>query len=375
MDNSSRLFSPLRLGKCQLRHRVAMSPLTRFRADDLSVQMPFAKEYYAQRASVPGTFLVSEATSISRESVGFSNVPGIWNAEQVRAWKEIADDVHCKGSFLFLQLWATGRSATPERLQSGDFDFASSSAVPMEPGGAVPRELTEEDIHDLIARFAEAARRAIDAGMDGIELHAANGYLIDQFTQASCNQRTDRWGGSIENRARFAIEVTRSVVAAVGADRVGVKLSPWGKIQGMGTMQDLVPQFQYLVSELRDMGLAYLRLSNSRWIDGVPQEEEDNSIYVHTWGASRPVLLEGGYDPISAQKEADIRFNGYDAVIAFGRFFISNPDLPFRIKAGVDLQKYNRDTFYTPISEKGYIDYPFSTAFLEEHSSKASLKL
>ena len=368
IDKSSRLFAPLRLGRCELQHRLTMSPLTRFRADDFAVPMPFVKDYYGQRASIPGTFLVSEATAISKEAVGFSNVPGIWNEDQVQAWKQVSHCVHAKGSFIFLQLWATGRSGQPERIQSGGFDFASSSAMAIEPGGSVPREMTVEDIHGYIKQYAEAARNAIAAGMDGVEIHGANGYLVDQFTQATCNQRQDEWGNSIENRARFALEVTKAVVAAVGADRVGMKLSPWGKIQGMGTMEDLVPQFQYLVSELREMGLAYLRLANSRWLDETgAAEAEDNEMFARAWGRSRPLLLEGGYDAASAQEEADDRFGSYNVAIAFGRLFISNPDLPFRIKAGVEFQRYDRDTFYTPLSELGYVDYLFSAEFLAEY--------
>lgn len=369
MDNRSRLFTPLHLGRCQLQHRVAMSPLTRFRADHLSVQMPFVKEYYGQRASVPGTFLVTEATSISRGAVGFENVPGIWNDEQIRCWRDISDCVHSKDSFIFLQLWATGRSAQPECLANGRFDFVSSSAVPMEPGGHVPREMTEGDIQDCIQLYADAASNAVAAGMDGVEIHGSNGYLIDQFIQASCNQRTDEWGGSIEKRSRLPLEVVKAVASAVGPDRVGIKLSPWGKIQGMGTMEELVPQFQHLVSRLGEMGLAYLRLGNSRWIEGMVPGTEDNQIYARTWGKSRALLLEGGYDAASAEEEANIRFKDYNVAISFGRFFISNPDLPFRVKEGIGFQQYDRSHFYTPLSKKGYIDYPFSAEFLALHGA------
>lgn len=367
--SSSRLFTPLRLGKCQLQHRVTMSPLTRFRADHVGIPLPFVKEYYGQRASVPGTFLVSEATAISSKAVGFSNVPGIWNEEQMQAWREISDRVHSEGSFIFLQLWATGRSAQPDCVENGEFDFASSSSVAIEPGSPAPRAMTEQEIRADIAQYANAAKNAVAAGMDGVEIHAANGYLIDQFIQASCNQRSDQWGGSIENRARFALEVTNAIVSAVGSDRVGIKLTPWGKIQGMGTMENLVPQFKYLVSKLRAMKLAYLRLANSRWLEeeAVTPELESNEIFAQIWGHSRPLLLEGGYDATSAQEEADLHSPRYNVVLSFGRFFISNPDLPFRIKSGIELQHYNRDTFYTPLCKQGYIDYPFSAEFLTAH--------
>ncbi|KAI9764934.1 MAG: hypothetical protein M1840_007959 [Geoglossum simile] len=369
-SGSSQLFNGLCVGRCKLQHHVVMSPLTRFRADEFSMQLPFVKDYYGQRASVPGTLLISEATAICSRAVGFSNVPGIWNAAQLQAWREIADCVHSKGSFIFLQLWATGRSFQSDRPPSDSFDFASSSPIPIEQGDPAPRELTEEEIRLYIDEYAAAARSAIVAGMDGVEIHGANGYLIDQFTQASCNQRTDKWGGSLENRARFALEVTRAVVDAVGSDRVGIKLTPWGKIQGMGTMPDLILQFQYLISKLREMGLAYLHLANSRWIDDMPAEVESNDIFVRLWGNASLVILEGGYDTKSAQEEVDGRYKGYNVAIAFGRFFISNPDLPFRIKMGIDLRDYEREHFYTPMSERGYIDYPFSNQF--SSSSQAS---
>jgi 2,4-dienoyl-CoA reductase-like NADH-dependent reductase (Old Yellow Enzyme family) len=349
-----------------------MSPLTRFRADESSVQMPFVKEYYAQRASVPGTLLISEGTAVSSKAAGFINVPGIWNAQQIEAWREIAEGVHSKGSFIFLQIWATGRCCQSEPLEPGSFDFATSSPSPIEHGGPSPRELTEKEINVYITQYATAAKNAIAAGMDGVEIHGANGYLIDQFTQSSCNQRTDKWGGTIENCARFALEVTKAVIAAVGPDRVGIKLTPWGKFQGMGSMHDLVPQFTYLISELRDMGIAYLHLANSRWLSDTPKEAEDIGRYVRLWGKGIPLILEGGYDTKSAREEVDVHHPEHDMAIGFGRFFISNPDLPFRVKMGISLQHYNRDSFYTPMSSQGYIDYPFSREFLETHDAPSS---
>jgi 2,4-dienoyl-CoA reductase-like NADH-dependent reductase (Old Yellow Enzyme family) len=365
VSDSSQLFNGLYVGRCKLQHRVVMSPLTRFRADDSSVPLPFVKEYYGQRASVPGTLLISEATAISGEAVGFSNVPGIWNTEQIQAWREIANCVHSNGSFIFLQLWATGRSFQPDQALGESFDYVSSSPIPIEQEDPAPRELTDEEIHLYIDKYATAARNAIIAGMDGVEIHGANGYLIDQFTQASCNQRKDEWGGSLENRARLALEVTKAVVDAVGSDRVGIKLTPWGKIQGMGTMLDLVPQFQYLISKLREMGLAYLHLANSRWLDDMAEEVERNDIFVRLWRNSSLVILEGGYDTKSAQEEVDVHLKDYNVAVAFGRFFISNPDLPFRIKMGINLQDYDREHFYSPLSKRGYIDYSFSNQFLE----------
>ncbi|RAL15198.1 chanoclavine-I aldehyde reductase easA [Aspergillus homomorphus CBS 101889] len=363
--SSSRLFTPLRVGNCDLRHKLVLSPMTRFRADDAAVPLAFVKDYYAQRASVPGTLLITEATAISSQAKGFPNVPGIWTREQVNAWREIVDAVHAKGSYIWLQLWATGRSAETEVLEAAGHELTSSSAVPVEPDQPTPRALTEAEIEGYVEEYVEAARRAMEAGFDGVELHGANGFLIDQFFQASCNQRTDRWGGSIENRARFGLEVTRAVVAAIGADRVAMKLSPWSTFQGMGTMPDLVDQFEYIIARLRDLDIAYLHLANSRWVEDHTHPDIHNLTFVRMWGDRRPVLLAGGYDADSASRVVEDTYRDYPNVaVVFGRLYISNPDLPYRLKQGIPLQPYDRDTFYIPFSDKGYLDYPFSKEFL-----------
>jgi NADPH2 dehydrogenase len=220
-----------------------MSPLTRFRADESHVQLPFVKEYYTQRASVPGTLIISEATFISPRGSGYGNVPGIYSPAQITAWKEIADSVHAKGSFIFLQLWALGRTANPGNLSKEGNELVSSSAVPMGEGAPTPRALTEDEIEQFIKDYAQAGRNAIDAGFDGVEIHGANGYLVDQFTQDTSNKRTDGWGGSIEKRARFAVEVSKALVEAIGADKVGIRLSPWSPFQGM-KMEEVQNQWQ-----------------------------------------------------------------------------------------------------------------------------------
>ncbi|KAI1214330.1 putative oxidoreductase [Annulohypoxylon truncatum] len=365
MDSSSSLFKPLQLGRCLLQHKAVLSPMTRFRADDSAVPLPFVKEYYTQRASVPGTLLITEATAISPRSKGFANVPGIWETEQIRAWKEVVESVHSKGSYIWLQLWATGRSAEVDVLAANGFDLTSSSAVPVGPDEPTPRELTVAEIETYIEDHVRAAKNAIIAGFDGVEIHGANGFLIDQFFQASCNQRNDEWGGSIQKRSQFGLEITRRIVDAIGADRVGVKLSPWSTFQGMGTMSDLTAQFEYVIIRLRDMDVAYLHLANSRWVEDVTHPDADNETFVRMWGKEKPVLLAGGYDATSAKQVVDKTYKGHGNVaVVLGRLFISNPDLPFRMKRGLPLQKYDRDTFYVPFSEKGYLDYPFCDEFL-----------
>jgi len=237
---SDKLFEPLKVGSLELAHRVVMAPLTRFRADDRHIPLPFVKRYYEQRASVPGTLLITEATFITPQAGGYNNVPGIWSTEQIQAWKEVTDAVHAKGSYIFCQLWALGRVAVPDNLRKEGFKLVSSSPTPVSSEHEIPEELSEEEIQQYIVDYTQAAKNAIEAGFDGVELHGANGYLVDQFLQDTCNARTDRWGGNVENRSRFHLEITKSLVKAIGAERVGVRLSPYSTFQGMLFVYQLV---------------------------------------------------------------------------------------------------------------------------------------
>ncbi|KAI2641173.1 putative oxidoreductase [Xylaria nigripes] len=365
MLSPSNLFQPLRVGRCQLQHKVVLSPMTRFRADESAVPLSMVKEYYTQRASVPGTLLITEATAISPQAYGFLNVPGIWTLEHIHSWKNVVDSVHSKGSYIWLQLWATGRTAEMEALAANGYDLTSSSTIPLAPDQPCPRALTEAEIESYIEQHVQAAKNAMLAGFDGVEIHGANGFLIDQFSQAPCNQRSDRWGGNIQNRARFGLEITRRIIDAIGADRVGMKLSPWSTFQGMGIMNDLVAQFEYTIKCLRDLDIAYLHLANSRWVEDVTHPDANNETFVRMWGKSKPVLLAGGYDMSSARQVVDETFNGQGNVaIVFGRLYISNPDLPFRLQRQLPLRMYDEDTCYEKYSERGYVDYPFSEEFL-----------
>lgn len=366
----SKLFEPLKIGTMNLSNRVVMAPLTRFRAEDNHVIMDMAQEYYSQRArAYPGTFIISEAVLISQKASGYPNVPGIWNQEQIEAWKKVVERVHKEGSYIYLQLWALGRVANPAiKEKEGTGDVVSSSPTPYAPD-AVPRELTEEEIQEYIQDYGTAAKRAIQAGFDGVEIHAANGYLIDQFIQSNCNQRTDRWGGSIENRARFGIEVTKAVVEAVGADKTGIRLSPFSDFQGM-KMADPLPQFTYLTEELKKLNLAYLHLVESR-ISGNADIEATEKIdpLIDVWGKTSPILIAGGFKPDSAKKAVDEDYKDKDVAVVFGRYFIPNPDLVYRLARGIELKKYDRDLFYKVKSEEGYIDYEFSEQWKKEHAA------
>ncbi|KAL9120665.1 MAG: hypothetical protein Q9187_002782 [Circinaria calcarea] len=362
----SSLSDPLRIGNSELKHRLVMAPLTRYRADDAHVPLPIATEYYAQRASVPGTMLITEAAFISLRAGGYPNVPGIYNADQIKQWKQVTSAVHEKGSYIYLQLWHLGRAAKPDLLKEQGYDLVSSSATPMTDNSPTPRSMTEEEIHSTISDYAQAAKNAIEAGFDGVEIHAANGYLIDQFTQDNCNVRTDAWGGSVENRARFGLEVARAVVDAVGRDKTGIRLSPYSTFQGM-RMDDPIPQFSYLIAGLQKLRLAYLHLVESRISGNADMESTDKIDFaVQIWTGTSPILVAGGFTPDTARRAVEEEYADVDLAIVFGRYFISNPDLPYRVLKGVELSAYNRETFYKNKSPDGYIDYPFSKEWVKE---------
>jgi NADPH2 dehydrogenase len=227
--------------------------------------------------------------------------------------------------------------------------------------------MTEEEIQQSIQDYAQAAKNAIEAGFDGVEIHGANGYLVDQFFQDVSNKRTDKWGGSIENRARFGVEVTKAVVAAVGADRTAIRLSPFSEFQGMKEA-DPVPTFNYIVEQLKKLKLAYLHIVTSRVAGNTDVEEvEKVDPFLKTYGEASPVFLAGGFKGDSARKALDEEYKDYEAAIVFGRHFIPNPDLVYRLKHDIELTPYDRNTFYAAKDPKGYADWPFSKEWQAEH--------
>ncbi|TFK90894.1 NADH:flavin oxidoreductase/NADH oxidase [Polyporus arcularius HHB13444] len=359
------LFQPVRVGEITLGHRVVLAPLTRCRANHRGVHTELAVEYYAQRASVPGTLLISEATYVSRAAEGRSaNAPGVWNEDQVAAWKKVADAVHAKGSYIFMQIWALGRAARLEyiREQDPDFAYVSASDVPLSGREESPRPLAASEIKEYIQAFAQAARNAVvGAGFDGVEIHAAHGYLIDQFTQEMSNKRTNEYGGSIENRCRFALEIVDAVSQAVGEQKTAIRISPWSTFQDM-RMVDPVPTFTYLVNRLAEdhPDLAYLHVVQvgiSGGTDMVPGVGESNDFIRKIW-LPRPLVSAGGYTREKAMQVAEET----GQLIAFGRAFVSNPDLPLRLMKDIPLAAWDRDVFYTPEDPHGYIDYPTAEA-------------
>lgn len=292
-------------------------------------------------------------------------MPGIWNEAQIASWKRVTEAVHAKGSFIYLQLWALGRAASPAVLKKElgqEAKVISSGDLGFE-GGAKPTPLTEAEIKEYVGFYAQAAKNAVAAGFDGVEIHGANGYLIDQFLQDVSNNRTDSWGGSIVNRARFGIEVAKAVVAAVGAERTGIRLSPFSEFQGM-RMADPRPQFSYFAQELKKLKLAYIHVVESRIAGNADVEQTDKvNFLVDVWDNQSPVLIAGGFRPSSARTLVDEEYKNKDVAVVFGRYFISNPDLVFRLKEGIEFTPYDREKFYNKKQEDGYTTWKFSKEF------------
>lgn len=357
----SALFEPLRVGQCELQHRVVMAPMTRFRTDTDHCPLPIAKEYYGQRSHSPGTLIITEGTSVSERLVGLPHWAGCWTENQLDKWKEIVERVHSRGCYIFLQLCCAGRTADKgfPKLSSSDNPLQPhASAIETEDDDKPPTPMTEQDIESAINDHATAARNAMAVGFDGVELHGANGYLIDQFIQESCNNRTDRWGGSVENRSRFALETAAAVVDAVGADRVGFRISPWSTYHSI-TPINPEAQFQHLVTELCKLNLAYLHVITSRvdnWQD-VERVKPLDFIF-DSWTKNIPVIITGGFDGESAEEAVGTASKGFQIAVGFGRSFASTPDLVTCIKKGIAPNVFKGELAYTAGTPSGYIDYP-----------------
>ncbi|KAH9942513.1 NADH:flavin oxidoreductase/NADH oxidase [Epithele typhae] len=368
MSSEPALFQPMQIGKIgKVSHRVVMAPLTRYRNTAEHVPMDIVLEYYTQRASVPGTLLITEAIMISPQASGLPHGPGLWNEEQIAGWKKIVDAVHAKGCFLVCQLWALGRAARPALFHKEfpDYPYVSASDIPLEARpNDVPKPLTKEEIKEYLGWFHQAAKTAVDVcGFDGVEVHGASGYLPDQFLQTRSNARTDEYGGAAANRARFALEVVDALVAAVGAARVAYRFSPWSTYQDMRMADDgdVVATFAHVVDALkaRHPGLAYLHyVTGTSFLNAPPKDPEDLDVIWRHW-APRPTIATGGHT-----RESGLAVAETGQLVGYGSLFIANPDLPFRLKHDVPLNAPDPSTFYACMEPKGYIDYPFSDAFL-----------
>ncbi|KAL6858777.1 hypothetical protein ACP4OV_017779 [Aristida adscensionis] len=372
------LFSPYQMPRFRLAHRVVLAPMTRCRAPG-GVPGPALEEYYAQR-STEGGLLISEGTVVSPSGPGFPRVPGIYNQEQINAWKKVVDAVHAKGAIFFCQLWHVGR-ASHQVYQPGGAAPISSTDKPISrrwrilmPDGShemypTPRRLTTSEIPEIVEQYRQCALNAIEAGFDGIEIHGAHGYLIDQFLKDGINDRTDEYGGSLPNRCRFLLEVTRAVASAIGADRVAVRVSP--AIDHLDAYDSNPLQLGLAVVERlnalqREAGraLAYLHVTQPRYTAYGQTEsgqhgsaEEESRLMRALRGAYRGTLMcSGGY---TRELGVEAVAAGDADLVSYGRLFISNPDLVERLRRGAPLARYVRATFYTADPVVGYTDYPF----------------
>lgn len=353
------LFEAFSKRSLALRNRLVMSPMTRSRAVDSNTPNALMAEYYGQRATAG--LIITEGTSPSPNGLGYARIPGLFNKAQVRGWKAVTDAVHAKGGKIFAQLMHTGRVTHVANLPAGA-EVVGPTADPcpgemytdakgMQPHSA-PHAMSERDIAHAAGEYAQAARLAIEAGFDGIELHAANGYLIEQFLNANVNTRSDGYGGSIANRNRFALEVARAVAVTIGGERVGIRLSPFGAFNSTGTYPEQGEQYLALARELSSLGLLYLHVLDHSAM-GAPAVPAEYKAKLRA--AFKGVfILAGGFDRASAEKA--LAENRAD-LIAFGKPFLANPDLVERLRSGAPLNAPDFPTFYTP-GAKGYTDYP-----------------
>lgn len=354
------LLSPYQLGPYLLHNRMVMAPMTRCRADaQTRVPTPIMATYYSQRAGAG--LIITEATVVTAKGVGYPATPGIYSAEQIQAWESVTTAVHQKGGRIFLQLWHCGRVSHSSFL-GGELPVSSSAvAIPGKlytpvgmQGYETPRPLTIEEIPDIVALYAQGAKNAMQAGFDGVEIHGANGYLIDQFLRDGVNHRSDAYGGNIEKRARFLLEVVEAVVKVWGGQRVGLRLSPSSAFNGMSD-SDPASHYAYLMPKLSDTGIAYVHV-----IEGDESDLRHGSQIVDTFPLRKlfkgSFITANGYDESKARAAVE---SGKADLAAFGRLFLANPNLPERFKNKQPLNAWDESTFYTP-GEKGYVDYQAS---------------
>jgi 2,4-dienoyl-CoA reductase-like NADH-dependent reductase (Old Yellow Enzyme family) len=345
------LFDPIQVGDLTLKNRIVMAPLTRARSGDERIPGPIVAEYYAQRASAG--LILTEATSVTPMGVGYERTPGIWSDAQVEAWKTVTDAVHAKGGTIFMQLWHVGRISDPSLLPGGQAPVSASAVAakgevsllrPKRPY-STPRALTPPEIAEVVEAYRKGAENAKKAGFDGVELHGANGYLLDQFLQDSVNRRTDAYGGPVENRARLMIEAVDAAISVFGAARVGLHIAPRGDSHDMGD-SDPLATFGYVAREMKRRGLAFIFARE--YVGENRIGPQIKAAFGGVWIANEKLTAETGQALLDAG-EAD--------AISFGKDFISNPDLVERLRAGAPLNPWRLETFYAPGAE-GYTDYP-----------------
>jgi len=355
------LLTPFRLGRIELKNRAVMSPMTRSRSIG-NVPGELVATYYEQRAGDAG-LIVTEGTSPSPNGLGYPRIPGLFSADQVRGWRQVTDAIHARGGHVFVQLMHTGRVAHEKNLPPGGRVMAPS---PMElpdqkmwvdaEGAQLPltlaAEMTEADIERTIEEYVTSAKLAIEAGFDGVELHGANGYLLEQFLNSTSNRRHDAWGGSMENRARFGVEVARRTAAAIGGDRLGIRMSPYGVNGGIKPDPEVETSYPYFAGKMREAGLVYVHVVDHSAMGAPPVTDSVKAAIRASFGGT--IILAGGYD--LGKAEADLQAKKGE-LVAFGRPYLANPDYLARARAGRPLNKPDFATFYTP-GPKGYTDYP-----------------
>ncbi|CCH43467.1 NADPH dehydrogenase 2 [Wickerhamomyces ciferrii] len=368
------LFKPITVGPVDLKHRVVMAPLTRMRNVDYVPNTELMAEYYSQRSQRPGTLILTEATFISPEAGGYKTAPGIFNNEQIEAWKPIHKAIHDNGSFSFQQLWNLGWQSMPDVLAKDGLKYISATSdnymdeeskkIALESKNPI-HGLTIPEIKEHIANYVKAAKNSLEAGADGVEIHSANGYLLNQFLDANSNKRTDEYGGSIENRARFTLEVVDAVVEAIGSSKVGIRLSPFGYFGNMTGKKDpeFLALYAYVFAQLEKRAqngnrLAYIHLVEPRVTnpfdpEGINEVDGSNEFIYDIWKGN--VIRAGNYAqyPDIALKDS----SKPNTLLAYGRTFISTPDIVDRLEKGLQLNVYDRNSFYQP-DAKGYTDYP-----------------
>lgn len=360
MSTFKKLLSPYNLKNMALSNRMVMAPLTRSRSTVDHVPTPIMAAYYGERSSAG--LIITEGTAPSPNGAGYPRIPGIYNEEQIKAWKVVADAVHVNGGKIFMQLMHTGRISHPENMADNATILAPSAITPKSVKMYVdgkgdldvpqPQEMTTEDIAHATQEHVQAAKNAIKAGFDGVELHSANGYLLDQFINPHANKRTDHYGGSPENRSRLTLEVTKAIIDAIGADRVGIRLSPNGGMNDAGPFDNQEETFKNIADHLEKLGPAYVHLVNHEAM-GAPALPEEIRTYFRK-NFSGTLILSGGYDAQTAEDDLN---KDLGDLVAFGRPFLANPDLVTRYTEHADLNEPNPETFYTP-GKEGYLDYP-----------------
>jgi N-ethylmaleimide reductase len=356
-----KLFSPLKAGDITLKNRIVMSPMTRCRATG-NIPNDLMATYYRQRADAG--LIITEGTAPSPNGLGYARIPGIYSKEQVEGWKKVTSAVHVSGGAIFIQLMHTGRISHPLNMPAGSRVMAPSAVKPagqmwtdakMMQDFPVPEAMTAEDIQQTKAEYVTAAKNAMEAGFDGVELHGANGYLLEEFLSPVSNVRTDQYGGSIENRCRFVLEVTAAVVEAIGKNRTAIRLSPYCVASDMPHYPEIEATYTYLADQLNQLGIAYIHLADHSAMGAPEVPLKMKKIIRDTF--KNVIILAGGYNKESG--EADLQ-SGLGDLIAYGRPFINNPDLVERfINSAPVSKKLHMDLFYTA-DEKGYTDYPVS---------------